>query len=91
MALKEVTGTKWPYEKISEAMANLIEKHIIDKERHVDWNKLHPEADKLLFDAGWDSEEYHWESIRHHDSEPPFCACWNISPENGDRNPLPLK
>lgn len=88
VALKEVTGTKWPFEKVSEAMGNLLEKHIIDVERHVNWEKFNPEADRLLQEAGWDHEEIHWETIRHA-AKPPFCACWNISPENEGRNPLP--
>lgn len=88
IALKEMNQTKWPYQKLEDAVVAIIKKHIPGPT----WagiDKAQPELDALFFEAGWGDEEYHWESIRHHNVTP-TCACWNIAPENKGQNPLPI-
>lgn len=88
-ALKEISNTKWPFQKVEESLKVILDKHVKGP-TWAGYENAKPEIETLMNESGWDDEEYHWESIRHHESKPPFCACWNISPENKGQNPLPL-
>lgn len=89
IALREIDQSKWTFQKVEDAMRVIIDKHV---KGHT-WegiNNARPEIEALMVEAAWDEEEYHWESIRHHENNPSLCACWDKHPENEGQNPSPL-